>query len=130
RGGLLRGRGLVLYPEEALEAAQPHLQLEEVAGVAAGLHLVEPVAHLAAQEVGGRLPGLAAGARAGRAVASGHHADRGGGGASWPGNVPAALLGTRHVGGAIIRPAGRRPGSDPVPAPPYDWRLFTRRSLP
>ena len=49
--GLLLGQGLVLDAEEPLEAAQPHLQLEQVAGLARGHDVVHPLPELAAQEV-------------------------------------------------------------------------------
>ena len=53
--GLLLGQGLVLDAEEPLEAAEPHLQLEQVAGLARGHDVVHPLAELAAQEVRGEL---------------------------------------------------------------------------
>ena len=64
--GLLLGEGLVLDAEEALEAAQPHLELEQVAGLPRRAHLIEPLPHLAAEELGPRL-GAVLGARLPRA---------------------------------------------------------------
>src|SRR4029077_17628120 len=64
--GLLLRQGLVLDAEEALEAAQPHLELEEVAGLPRGADLLQPLAHPPAQELGARL-GAVLGARVLRA---------------------------------------------------------------
>ena len=49
---LLVREGLVLDPEEPLEALEPHLQLEQVRRLPRGAHPLHPLAELAAQEVG------------------------------------------------------------------------------
>src|SRR3990172_199171 len=52
---LALGQRLVPDPEEALEAPEPHLELEQLAGPARRLHLVRPAPELGAQQLRAQL---------------------------------------------------------------------------